>query len=290
MGVLIVFLLMTTSVGASVDYSNQSKNPQNVAGRKMTPAQALKVLSQELKAHIFIMGNLENKGVVLDLENRSAMENLKALLRGYSYATVFNIPPYSYSLIIETASGGFNILSNAPDWSASAVLAERESDLIPEARKANESTAITAISGSATSNYHSYKTRRIKFSPPQKTPAHEKAELFSSSVKQQRMPVAIDRNSQPSTHSNEPDVSGSIAGGADSIRQRIENAIAQQQSSSDGMRAALLAQINAIQAQIDSGEADRLYDNWSQSRDPRFIYNHYEKLDYYQKKLDELDR
>ena len=294
LGMLIVLLFVANAVNASVDSHSRPENSRTAPNRSMSIGQALDVLSQELHAHIVIMGKLGNERIFLDLEKRSAMDNLKSILKGYSYALIFNIPPYSYSAIIETASGELIVVSNTASGSIAAVQNEKETGKVSiissgaQDRRPNDTTVGEIPDNiDAIPNDHDFIAGRTICRPRQETYENDSVRQGASLDRRQDIMGSLRHDQQPIVLSDDQSSLDGLEDNLDPI-QRFENANAQQ-SSSITMREALLAQIRAIQAQIDRGEAERMYNDWSQVRDPRYVYNHHEKLDYYQKKLEALD-
>jgi hypothetical protein len=80
--------------------------------------------------------------------------------------------------------------------------------------------------------------------------------------------------------------SGSTQDHMSEIQQQVDNSV--NQMFTENRKNALLFRIAKIQKEIDSGEADRFYNQWSQIKDPKFVYNHYDELERLQARLEAL--
>jgi hypothetical protein len=184
-GALILLLLLAaTLLAAPVRAAAQVAAPAGQTTITVSIAEALELLCREMNAHVLVVGTLPAQPVTLDLARRSAEENLRSILKGHSYAVVYNDPRGAYAAFAESASGG----------------------AVPPGFDAN----------------------------PQMPPADEMAE-----------PVTA--------------------------------------------RKRLVARIEQLEAQIQSGEADRFHAHWSQHRDPKYIYSHDAELERLQRELAALD-
>jgi hypothetical protein len=174
---LLLLLLVPICVGASVENKDRSASISMDPEDPIPIGQAIDRLAVELNAHIVLFSVLEDKRVILNLGTRSPVDTLKSILKGYSYAVIFNDPSHAYS-----------------DMS-------------------NELSAAV-----------------------------------------------------PPTTSEGPGLSM-----ADLAQERLTKRIRQ------------------LEGQIDSGEADRFFERWSQYKDPKYIYNHRADLKRLRKKRTGLE-
>ena len=180
----LLVLLAMMFVAVSVQAGTQAAWTTDQARISLSIDQALERLCQEINASVLVVGTLPAQQVTLDLANRSAEENLRSILKGYSYVVIYNDPQRSYDSLVEGPSG-----DAVPPDSHSGPLVPAPSDM-----------------------------------------------------------------AEPVT-----------------ARER------------------LVARIEQLEAQIESGEADRFYDHWSQHRDSKYIYSHDRELERLHDNLAALD-
>jgi hypothetical protein len=229
----------------------------------MPIGRAVDLLADQLNAHITILAELGAARVVVDLANRSPMDNLKSVLKGYSYAVIFNDPSHSYSSFEKPHPGAAVTPSVASGRSLPT------SEMKPVAagndRPASRMKQARAQGGRrGTGRIHG---RDATSARPQQ-PHH----LSGGSVLSQE--------------------SGTVgASAATDAADGQEGAIVENpdRSVAAGEQERLQYQIARIQEEIDSGAADAFYDRWSQIKDPRYIYSHYDELQRLQERLESLD-
>jgi len=102
---LLLVLLVVVLPAAPVRAAAQGAAPAGQARITLSVNQALERLCREMNARVLVLGTLPAKPVTLDLAQRSAEENLRSILKGYSYAVVYNDPRGAYASFAEDASG-----------------------------------------------------------------------------------------------------------------------------------------------------------------------------------------
>lgn len=98
LGVILLILppLMSRAIGASAVGGGAPVQAPFEPSRPIPIGQAVDRLAKALNAQIVIMDKLGEEQVVLNPANRSATENLKSILKGYSYAIIFGEPLHAY--------------------------------------------------------------------------------------------------------------------------------------------------------------------------------------------------
>ena len=99
----LLFLFSMNAVGAfDTELQAFDGTPEALEGAIPEEAfpieEAIDQLSEDLNAHIIILGSLRVHDVTL-AQDRSALDNLKSILKNYSYAIIFNDPSHSYDCI-----------------------------------------------------------------------------------------------------------------------------------------------------------------------------------------------
>jgi hypothetical protein len=282
-----ILLFLSSSVYASIGESDVvSDRLRNQAGRPIPVGQALEILAQELKAHVIVMGlkptlNLVTDQIVLDLDNRSAMDNLKSILKGYSYAILFNIPPYSYSAIVETASDGYRLVSNpAPIWLTTGEEQSHSDHL------GSVEVALATFREPVNRDDRLYQKRENKNSSRELSSHSEATESTAFAGRKSEL---IEKLNQIRQEIDGTDGQGSLGGIEQQIDQLQEGISSMDdQAFSDDTWEALLAQIDFLRSQIESGEADLFYEKWSQARG-KYALDPYEELHRLEEKMDNLN-
>ena len=178
------FLLLSLPAHAAAVGDTENAAPSSEAGQALPLQQAITRLCEQLNARIVVMGTLGPERVVLNLASRSALENLKSILKNYSYAVVYN----------------------------------------------DSSPACDSID------------------MPERTEGEGRRTVSMGSH--------LDETSSP---------------------ERV------------GHKERLAARIERLEAQIESGEADKFLSRWRKHKDPKYIFNHRSELERLRNRLAKLD-
>lgn len=108
---LLSFLFLASVAGLPSAAQALTAMRQEEKGRTLPIQKAVQKLSQDLKARIIIFGNLEDAQVVLPAAHHEALDQLKSILKGYSFAIVYNDPTHAYDCYGSPASGSAAALS-----------------------------------------------------------------------------------------------------------------------------------------------------------------------------------
>jgi hypothetical protein len=137
---LMAMVFSSATADALVERHTQADPP--LAG-EMPIGQAVDQLSDRLHARVVILGELPLRQVRLDLSLRSALDNLKSILKGCSYAIIYNDPSHSHSSLLHTPRIDTSMPSHAaviePDQSDPAVPRKRLTARIEQLEKQIES-------------------------------------------------------------------------------------------------------------------------------------------------------
>ena len=102
--VLCLMVLLGDSVAAATDTKSDEMGKKLIRSEEMPIEQAIERISMGLKARIIIFGSLSHRNVSFSENHRSDLERLKSILKGSSYAIVYNDPTHSYDCYGEPPS------------------------------------------------------------------------------------------------------------------------------------------------------------------------------------------
>lgn len=289
--ILFIFFISRSSASVNTPVLEYDNGMVSCSSNGISIISFLENLADISHIEIYVSTKLQDTVLPVDFQQLPVMEAVSRLLKGYSFALIYSGNSqgsgkvYLYDKRNREFGDTGSSLSSSKSMAADKRAMSSENE-VPEGFDQKETSSnrkYMVVSGNSTPNNFIRGGRNEGSKKSTASERHVDQDSYGNVSANSNNTSIISESQNSSKALSTEEIDPVQSGNTQSDdSQLLQSAGDYGYDSSDQMaqrEAALINKIRELENDIESGEADQFYDFWTQKKDPKFIYNHWDDLD-----------